>query len=82
MDYIPGTSTNFVHLHEGKWYIYQKVSVRRFLTPEKTRKEPMKVLDCEAYFAHEPLLNIAYSYARKNLALAKARELIQVGTFI
>lgn len=82
MDYIPGTSANFVHFHDGRWYIYQKISQHKFLTPERTRKEPAKVLDCEAYFSHEPLLNIAYNYGRRNLALAKAKELVQLNIFV
>lgn len=80
MDYITGTSTQFVHLHDDKWCIYQKFADGRYLTPEK--KSPFSKEPADSYFAHEPLLNICYRYSQKGLALARAKRLYEDGMFV
>jgi hypothetical protein len=80
MDYVYGSSSQFVHLHDDKWCVYQKFEDGRYLTPEK--KSPMSKEPRDSYFSHEPLLNIAYRYSNKNLALARAKRLYEDGMFV
>lgn len=80
MDYVTGTSAQFVHLHDNRWWIYQKFSDGRYLTPEK--KSSLSKEEADSYFADEPLLNIAYNYKWRNLALAKAKRLYEDGMFV
>lgn len=78
--YTTGKSAEFVHLHDDRWCIYQKFSDGRYLTPEK--KNPLSKEEPDSYFAHEPLLDIAYSYKFRNLALARAKRLYEDGMFV
>lgn len=80
MDYTPGTSAQFVHLHNDKWCIYQKIDDGRYLTPEK--KSPFSKEPADSYFAHKPLINIGYCYSHRNLALARAKRLYEDGMFV
>lgn len=80
MDYSFGASAQFVHLHDDKWCVYQKLPNGVYLTPEK--RSPFSKEPADSYFAHEPLLNIGYCYTGRNLALARAKRLFEDGRFI
>ena len=82
MDYQKGMSANFVHFHDGKWWVYQKIAEGRFLTPEREKRNYSGDFEADSYFADSPLFNIAYGYTRKAHALSKAKELCESGMFI
>lgn len=79
--YVRGTSSQFVHFHDGKWFIYQKLNNGNFLTPKSEVRRGITFTE-DSYFSNSPLLNIAYSYTKKRHALFKAKELYEAKMFI
>lgn len=81
MDHKKGISANFVHLHNDRWFVYQKLPNGNFLTPKAETRIYGREFKEDSYFSNSPLLDIAYNYTRRAIALAKAKELYEAGMF-
>lgn len=67
---------DYVHEHQGRW-VMAEYRDRRYYAPQRT--EVSKLTGCHTTFGSlSYVAGDAYSYTRKNRALAKAREIYDI----
>ena len=77
MTYKRGTSSQFVHQHEGLWCVSKKIANDVYATPE--RKDMQNYRDIDLIFYHSPRVDIGFVYKDKRHAIATAKKLCEAG---